>query len=421
MAKQEDRTSSDSDPWEYGGNDGRWAHEMELDQTGDGCEKPLQKQMNSLKIALVGPVHPYRGGIAHYTTLLASHLSKRHQMRIISFRRQYPSWLFPGRSDRDPSRAPLKVSNVSYTLDPLWPPSWISTAKDAGTFAPDLLLIQWWTTFWAPCLITFLRRFRRLCPAATVVTICHNVMPHERHVWDRRIAKWALSLVDRYLVHSREDECKLLELIPEAEVEVVSFPSYAGIVENKPTQDAAREILGLDKDLPVALFFGFVRPYKGLRYLLQAIDRVRRERPVHLLVVGEFWDDKQTYLKQIQKSDLSSHVTIIDRYVPNEEIGAYFAAADVLVLPYVETSQSAVLRLSLDLHLPVIATRVGGLSESVIEDVNGLLAEPKDVNSLSDALLRYFDEDLESSMRSNIRHKDSAGWREIVQYIESLD
>lgn len=383
-------------------------------------EQPIQKQANHLRIALVGPVYPYRGGIAHYTALLTTRLSQWHQMRIFSFRRQYPSWLFPGRSDRDPSHTPLEVSNAHYTLDPLWPPSWISTAKDASAFAPDLLLIQWWTTFWAPCFITFLSRFRYLCPEVTVGVISHNVVPHERHVWDQWLAKWTLSLADYHMVHSSEDRNRLLQLIPEAEVEVMRFPSYGDIVEDKPTQEAARETLGLDKNLSIVLFFGFVRPYKGLNYLVQAIDKVRRERAVHLLVVGEFWDDKQMYIEQIQNFGLSSHVTIIDRYVPNEKVGTYFAAANVLVLPYVETSQSAVLRLSLDLHLPVIATRVGGLSESITEGVNGLLVEPRNVDSLSHALLRYFDEDIESSMRSNIRQKDSSDWERIVKYIESL-
>lgn len=239
-------------------------------------------------------------------------------------------------------------------------------------------------------------------------------------MWDRWITKWTLSLADRYVVHSHEDRSRLLALVSEAKVKVVRFPSYGSIVEDKPARGAARQTLGLDKDLPVVLFFGFVRPYKGLRYLLQAIQKVRRERPVHLLIVGEFWDDRQAYVEQIKRSDLSSHVTIIDEYVPNEDIGTYFAAANVLVLPYVETSQSAVLHLSLGLHLPVIATRVGGLSESIVEGVNGLLVEPKDADSLSQALVRYFDEGLESSMRSNMRQEHSAGWERIVKYIESL-
>lgn len=391
-----------------------------IDRVDLDSEYYEQGEGNHFRIALIGPVYPYRGGIAHYTALLAAHLSEQHQVRVISFRRQYPSWLFPGRSDRDPSHTPLEVSNAYYTLDSLWPPSWISAARDTSAFAPDLLLIQWWTTFWAPCFITFLHRFHNLCPESIVIAVCHNVMPHERHIWDRWITKRTLSPADHYIVHSNEDRNKLLELIPEAEIEVMGFPPYGSIIEDKPSKDSARDILGLDRDLPVVLFFGFVRPYKGLDYLLQAIDKIRQQQPVHLLIVGEFWDDKKIYVEQIRKFGLSSHVTIIDRYVPNEKVGIYFAAANVLALPYVETSQSAVLHLSLDLHLPVIATRVGGLSESIVEDVNGLLVEPKDVDSLSCALFRYFEEDLESSMRSNICQKDSASWGHIVEYIESL-
>lgn len=372
-----------------------------------------------MRVALVGPVYPYRGGIAHYTTLLALHLGD-HLVHVISFRRQYPRWLFPGRSDRDTSQRPLTIDGVQYEIDPLDPLSWWRTAKMLREIQPDILVLQWWVSYWAPCLASIMLLYRRWVPDTPILFLCHNVLPHETHWWDRLLAKMVLPLATHYLVHSTQDRARLLDLVPGARVEVAQFPTYGELIAGQCTKREARWGLGLDPEAPVLLFFGFVRPYKGLEYLVQALERVRRQIDAHLLVVGEFWESKERYLRLIGELALEPHVSIVDRYVPNEDLALYLAAADVVVLPYVETSQSAAARLALDAGVPVIASDVGGLGELIADGTNGLLVRPCDVQSLAEAIVRFFAEGLGQRLQVDARQQDGGGWREIVAMLEHL-
>ncbi|MGB9898056.1 glycosyltransferase, partial [Thermanaerothrix sp.] len=290
-------------------------------------------------------------------------------------------------------------------------------------YKPDVVIIQWWSTFWAPFFITFLCLYRSEFPLSPVAVFCHNVMPHESHWWDRLLTKVVLFLPTHYLVHSTQDELRLVELIPRAKhaITVVEFPPYEDVVSGPFTRAEARALLGLDLECPVLLFFGLVRPYKGLMHLIQAVNQVRRHNAVHLLVVGEFWEDKRKYLREIEKMGLSSCVTIVDRYIPNEEIGIYFSAANVLILPYLQTSHSAVLQIAFAMGLPVIASEVGGLRESIEDGANGLLVRPGDSFSLAYAILRYLREGLEEKMRSSILTRQSSDkWANIIFLIENI-
>lgn len=376
-----------------------------------------------MKVALVGPVYPYRGGIAHYTAMLyrALRRERSHEVLMVSFKRQYPRWLFPGRSDKDPSKEPLLVKDAQYWIDSLNPVSWLTTSWRICHYQPDILILQWWTTFWMPCFSVLVYLHRRVFPKSPVAVFCHNVVPHESRHWDYLLSKMFLSLPTHCFVHTKQDKERLLELVPHARVTVVEFPPYQNVVPKRYTRDEARDLLGLDRGIPVVLFFGFVRPYKGLMYLIQAVHQVRHRIPVHLLIVGEFWEDKRKYLQQIQELGLAPYVTIIDRYVRNEEIGVYFEAANVLVLPYLQTSQSAVLRIAFEVGLPVIASDVGGLRESIRDGVDGLLVKPGDSASLVRTILQYLQEGLEPMMRRHMleRHRMASG-ENIIAQIESL-
>lgn len=377
-----------------------------------------------MRIALVGPVYPYRGGIAHYTTMLYRALRERgHDVLMVSFKRQYPRWLYPGRSDKDPSKNPLIVENACYWIDSLNPFTWLFTFERIRRYKPDVLIVQWWTTFWAPFFIIFLLLYRYKFRLSPVIVFCHNIIPHEKHFMDHLLTKIALSLPTHYLVHSTQDGMHLAELIPRAKhaITVVEFPPYNDIVSSSFTRAEARALLGLDPKIPVLLFFGIVRPYKGLMHLIQALGHVRNHNEVHLLIVGEFWDEKRKYLRKIEEMGLSSCVTIVDRYIPNEEIGIYFNAANVLILPYLQTSHSAVLQIAFEVGLPVIASNVGGLRESIEDGINGLLVRPGDSSSLANAILRYLRDGLEEKIRSHIltRRKPNK-WANIVSIIETL-
>lgn len=376
-----------------------------------------------MRIALIGPIYPYRGGIAHYTAELHQALREHnHEVLMISFKRQYPKWLYPGRSDKDPSEKAFAVKDAHYWIDSINPITWLTTLRRIQQYKPDLLVVQWWTTFWAPCFLALLYLYRRLSPHSTILNLCHNVLPHEGHWWDFALAKAVLSLPTHHIVHSLEDKRRLLSLVPNARVYVVEFPPYNNFASLRCERSRARGLLGLDQECFVLLFFGFVRPYKGLEYLIRALHHaVGQVKCLHLLIVGEFWEDRHKYIKLIEELGLTSRVTIIDRYVRNEEIGVYFGAADAVVLPYLETSQSAVVQIAFAMGVPVIASDVGGLRESIRNGVTGLLVKPGDSIALAHAILRYIRDGLEFNMRQHITERQEADrWGSILAKIEAL-
>jgi glycosyltransferase involved in cell wall biosynthesis len=368
---------------------------------------------------MVGPTYPYRGGIAHHTTMLYHALvSRGHRVSLYSFKRQYPGWLFPGRTDRDVSALKLSAE-CEYTLDSLNPLTWWATGRAIGAHQPAVLILQWWVPFFAPMWMVLARLARRA--GIKVLFICHNVLPHEQRPWDTWLARGALGLGEGFIVHSQEERARLSALLPGRRVAVMPLPTFV-LSDRTCARDEARRRLRLPLDAPVLLFFGLVREYKGLRHLLAAMPEIRAElSDVQLLIAGEFWEDKQAYLEQIARLGIGASVTIVDRYVPNEELPAYFAAADVAVLPYDHVTQSAVAQLAFGFNLPVITTHVGGLAEVISDGDTGLLVPPSDPAALALAVIRYFREGCKERMAQAIEQaRPRFDWRNLVNLIEEM-
>ena len=282
-------------------------------------------------------------------------MDRDHETHVISFKRQYPTWLYPGKSDKDPSQVGIRL-NADYTLDPIYPWTWVNTAHQINELNPDIAMIQWWTTFWGPAYWVLTRRLRR--EGVKVVFVIHNVFPHEALPWDRWIARHVLRLGDAHLVQSANEEERLLSLIPGAHPTLCPMPVFNMFpVENSLTKDKAKEIVGIRKDIPLLLFFGIVRPYKGLKYAIEAVAILRDSGiNVHLIVAGEFWEEIKTYEDQISDLNLNDQVTLINKYIPDEEVGIYFTAADVFVAPYIDGTQSASVKTALGFNLPNVVT-----------------------------------------------------------------
>jgi glycosyltransferase involved in cell wall biosynthesis len=308
-----------------------------------------------MRIALIGPVYPYRGGIAHYTTMLYQALLERqHSVLLVSFKRQYPAWLFPGRSDKDPSARPLKVDSAQYWIDSLNPASWIRTFLRICQYRPDLLVMQWWTTYWFPAWFV-LGLLNRLFLHSPLVYICHNVLPHEVHRWDPWLTRAALHWGTRFLVQSADERERLQPLGPKARIDIAPMPLFDMFVDQQVPKKEARERLGLPADAVILLFFGIVREYKGLQDVLAALPNLQARLGRAILVVaGEFWDEKRPYLETIERLGLRSSVIIDDRYIPNEEVAVYFSAADALIAPYRQVTGSAVMQMANAFDLPVL-------------------------------------------------------------------
>jgi len=375
-----------------------------------------------MKIALVGPVHPFRGGIAHYTTTLHHELlDAGHEVLLLSFQRQYPRWLYPGRSDRDPSAEALTVPGARYLIDPLNPLSWVRAWRAIAGYRPQMTVLPWWQVFWAPAWLT-LGWLLRMRPRTPLTLLCHNVLPHEQRLWHKPVTRAVLGLASQIVVQSTSEQATVKELLPDSRVEVVPHPLYDLFAEQPITRDAARASLGIEPDTPVLLFFGFVREYKGLRYLVDALPAVRREFPdVRLLVVGEFWEDRRIYERQIASLGLDDAVRLVDQYVPNEEVARYFRAADLVTLPYASATQSGVLQLALGFGLPVVATRVGGLAEAVVEGSDVVLVEPQDAAALAGAIISALAAPAETSGVEQSRRESKARWDSLVRVIARDD
>jgi len=339
-----------------------------------------------MRIALIGPSPPFRGGVVHHTVMLARTLARRYETLYLGFSRQYPSWLFPGRGDRDPSRIPIQDGGVERRINSLNPLTWAAAVRRVRKFDPHTVVIPWWTVFWGP-LDSFLAWRIKAVTRAELVFLCHNVCDHEGAAWKRVVAGAVLSRGDRFLVHGREDEVKLRGLVGEGRpIEQVTHPAQADLFDRGPDKVEAKRMLGLEG--PVLLFFGFVRPYKGLPVLLRALPHIRRSVPATLVVAGEFWKDRQDILDLVKELGVEPWVRIEDRYVANEEVGAFFAASDLVVMPYVAATGGAVCQLALGHGRPVVASRVGGLSEAVPDGEFGRLVEPGNPEALAHAVLQ---------------------------------
>lgn len=370
-----------------------------------------------MKIVVIGPVYPYRGGIAHYTTLLVKALQDAgHVVKVISFKRQYPKWLYPGETDRDPSQQPLTVP-ATYLLDPLYPWTWQQAVNATIEENPDLVLFQWWTTFWALAFAFISRRLK--AKNIRVGYLIHNVIPHEARPWDKFLAKMALRQGNGFIVLSDSQQGKLQTLIPSAKILLTDLPVFDMFSPQRIEKGTARRILGIPEGLPVVLFFGIVRPYKGLKLLVEAMGTLADEDlSAGLYIAGEFWEDVKTYTDQIERLGLKGKVWIDNRYVPNEEVPVIFSAVDVFAAPYTShATQSAAVKMALGFGLPVAVT------EPVVDDTmrpwinQGVYVCPtEDPSSLKEAILRA----IKAGPASVPTIENSAGWQSLVDCIQQL-
>lgn len=373
-----------------------------------------------MRIAVVGLTHPFRGGIAHYTTLLVRALAERHDTRLYALRKQYPRLLFPGRTQLDESEAALKVPHVA-SLVPWRPDTWVRTARRIRRYGADACVFQYWHPFFAPAFGSVSRLLRGSCRR---IWELHNVMPHEASAATRTLAGYGFGSADAFVVHAQTELTRLRSLGVSGPARVVPHASYAALAEGGPSRPAARRALGLpEPGPPLLLFFGYVRRYKGLDLLLEAMPAVHAATGARLLVRGEVYDDATSYQAQIRDLGLQGCVDLEDRFVANEEIPLLMAACDAVVLPYRDGTASGVAQLAFGAGRIVVATDVGGIAEVVEEGVTGAVAERADPAALTAALLRVLDpgvdrDEMEAAALRVVAER--FGWEQTVRAMEEL-
>ena len=326
---------------------------------------------------LVGPVRPFRGGIAQYTTMLHREFSRQGRAMTISFRQLYPRWIYPGRSLHEPGEAIDGESGVSYSLTPYNPFSSTRAAQHFKAGGVEGVIVMWWTVFLAPAIGLLAWSLRRL--EIPVCFLCHNVSDHETSWWKRLVAQKVLSGGTRFLVHSSKDAEVLKALVPRASVVTHPHPVYSQFPE-------PRQIFARSADLEI-LFFGLVRDYKGLDILAEAMKRLG-SAPIHLAVVGEWWIKDNKLRASL---DDMPNVDVVDKYVAADEVSEYFSRADVVVVPYRNATGSGVVSLAYHYGRAVIATRVGGLPDVVEDGVSGKLIDAEDPDALAQAIKWFLD------------------------------
>ncbi len=375
-----------------------------------------------MKLALVGPTYPHRGGIAQYNTSLYRALARRFPVLLISFRRLYPPLLFPGTTQLDKSSRPFAVPNEAI-LDSIAPLSWRRAGSRLAEYQPDVVIFQWWHPFFGFAYSGVLRYLRRSASQPSILLLCHNVMPHERPAmpgaWAalRRVAAHVFAGVDGFLVHSTSLADEVRALKPDAVIREVFHPIYDlyADVDDSPVGGGGTE------GIPHILFFGNIRRYKGLDVLLRSLALVQGEIDFRATIAGEFYVDAQPFRAMARELGIGARLTWSDRYIPNEEVPALFRSANLVVLPYTDATQSGVVPLAYQFGVPVIASRVGGLPQVIDDGVSGRLVPPGDSSALAAAIVDYFKEEREADFRSGVqRAKDRLSWGTLVDNILTL-
>ena len=350
------------------------------------------------RIILIGPVYPYKGGISHYTGLMYRELAKRHDVEMISYKMQYPKILFH-KEQRDYSNDSFKIENTKYMLHTANPFNIIKTANYIRRQSPDLVVIQWWHPYFAPCYFLLARFMGK----QNVVFVCHNVFPHERFPLDRFLTRLALNNGSHFIVHAAEEAKELEKIKPDPDYVVTPHPTYNAFCFEKMSKEQAQKKLDIASDEKILLFFGYVREYKGLKYLFRAMPAIcKADDKVRLWVVGEFGADREEYRALIEELEIAEYVRVVDSYTPDREVEQYFAAADLVVLPYVSATQSGIVQIAYGFTKPVIVTEVGGLPDVVEDGSTGYVVKSESPEAIAEAVLKFFREEQAECMRGNI-------------------
>jgi len=370
-----------------------------------------------MKIIIVGPAYPLRGGIANFNEALCRALIKAgHETKIYSFSLQYPSFLFPGKTQFDTGQGPGDLTIVTC-LNSINPLNWFATANKIKAEKPDLVIVRFWLPFMGPCLGTVARRLRK---HVRVIAITDNVIPHEHRPGDKELTRYFIRSCQGFVAMSRAVLEDLSEFTSSEDKVFLPHPLYEQFGE-KMERKAALQSLGLSESSRYLLFFGFIRKYKGLDLLLEAMSDERiRKAGIKLIVAGEYYEDAATYEEIIRKYRLEERVILQTRFIPADRVRCYFCAADMVVQPYRSATQSGVTQIAYHFERPMLVTIVGGLAEIVPDKKVGYVTEA-DPKSIADAIVDFYENKREAPFIEQLKvEKKRFYWSAFVEGLLDL-
>ena len=378
-------------------------------------------------IVIIGPAHPLRGGLASYNERLAREFMQQgHQVTIYTFSLQYPGFLFPGTTQFSTEPAPADL-NIHIRINSINPFNWISVGRELKKKRPDLIVVRYWLPFMGPCLGSIIRIVKQN-KHTKIVCIADNIIPHEKRVGDVPFTKYFVAAIDAFITMSEKVLGDLTQFAPGKPAQFVAHPLYDNFGE-KISKEEARKYLGIALDEKILLFFGFIRKYKGLDILLDAMkilkvsseklsvsDNLPLRADCKLLIAGEFYEDRKAYDEQIERLGIKDSLILKTAFIADSEVKYYLCAADVVVQPYRSATQSGVTPLAYHFEKPMIVTNVGGLPSLVPDNKVGLIAEPM-AESIATKIQEYFQKGAAHFLPNLIEEKKKYSWSKMVQTI----
>lgn len=373
-----------------------------------------------MKIIIVGTSHPYRGGIAAFTDRLATEFVRECvDIEVVTFKLQYPSFLFPGKTQYSDAKAPegLSIARKVNSINPL---NWIKVGKEIRKKNPDIVVFTYWMAFFAPCFGKIARVIKRNRHTKCIGLI-HNMIPHEKSILDKMFLPYFVKVMDGFVALSKSVLNDIATVDKQNKPRVFTpHPLYDHFGEIVSRDEAIRH-LNLDPNYRYFLFFGLVRAYKGLDLLINAFADARlRKFPVKLIVAGEFYEDPKPFLEQIEKYGLQDSVIIQNQYISDDDVKYYFNTSDIVVQPYKSATQSGVTQIAYHFEKPMLVTNVGGLGEIIPNGIAGYVVEPNPL-SIADALVDFCENDRRETFVDGVRaEKQKYQWSNMTDAIKKL-
>ena len=378
-------------------------------------------QFEGKHIVIVGPAHPLRGGLATYNERLARELMLKNHVTLLTFSLQYPNFLFPGQSQFSDDLKPEDLS-IDIALNSINPLNWFLVGRKYKKIKPDIIIFRYWMPFFGPCFGTF-ARIVKSNHHTQIIAITDNIIPHEKRFFDTPFSKYFLPVLDGAVAMSRKVLGDLQNFPISKPVKKTGYhahPLYDNFGRSVSKSEAC-ESLGLDENKRYILFFGFIRNYKGLDILLEAMSLLPESlKDVNLLVAGEYYEDSAPYDEIIAQKQLGKRVELHTKFIPNDDVKLYFSAADIVAQPYRNATQSGVSQVAYHFETPMIITNVGGLSELVPHGEAGWVCEPM-AESLAAAIVSMYVPKRLDHIRNSLKElKKQFSWPSMVKALEEV-